>query len=205
MIRTLCGDLPCPTEAEIPQMLPYETEIYRNIFISLPFSPKVRETTFGREKDCPCSFAGTPPYIHFWHVSLPTPLHTEYKYSLENSKHSSIHDAVLGGSQQVAVTGGPDSNSRFVCKGATVRGSRRKSSGLGEPQFLSLPGSNQSHLLPSDWQGLSCGVLNRWRRMRQVSRAPGSESCSLQAKRQTADLKRTKPNSMHVYMCWEEE
>lgn len=118
------------------QMLAHETEIYRNIFISLPFSPKVRETTFGREKDCPCSFAGTPPYTHFWHVSLPTPLHTEHKHSLENSKHSSIHDAVLGGSQQVAVTGGPDSNSRFVCKGATVRGSRRKSSGLGEPQFL---------------------------------------------------------------------
>lgn len=104
---------------------------YTKIYFSPPHppSPKVRETTFRREKDCPCSSAGTPPYIH----SLPTPLHTEYKHSLENSKHSSIHDAVLGGSQQVAVTGGPDSNGRFVCKGAQVRGSRSKSSGLGEP------------------------------------------------------------------------
>lgn len=33
----------------------------------------------------------------------------------------------------MAVTGGPDSNGRFVCKGAEVRGSKSISSGLGEP------------------------------------------------------------------------
>lgn len=32
----------------------------------------------------------------------------------------------------MAVTGGPDSNGRFVCKETQVRGSRSKSSGLGE-------------------------------------------------------------------------
>lgn len=36
-------------------------------------------------------------------------------------------------------------------------------------------------LVPSCGQGLRCGVLNRWSRILQVSLAPGSESCSLQA------------------------
>lgn len=38
-----------------------------------------------------------------------------------------------------------------------------------------------AHLLLSCWQGFSCGVLKRCSRIRQVRRAPGSESCSLQA------------------------
>lgn len=161
------GDLPWPTEAEIPQTLPYETEIYRNILFPTPI-PKVRETTFGREKHCPCSSAGTPPYIHFWHLSLPTPLHTEYKHSLENSKHSSIHDAVLGGSQQVAVTGGPNSNGRFVCKEAQVRGGRSKSGALEEP--VSITAWLQSKSLTS----IRLARIELWR-LEQVEKDSASE------------------------------
>lgn len=49
----------------------------------------------------------------------------------------------------MAVTGGPDSNSRFVCKGATGRGSRRKSSGLGGRATVSLAAWLQSESLTS--------------------------------------------------------
>lgn len=60
-------------------------------------------------------------------------------------------------------------------------------------------------LFPSDWQGLSCGVLNRWRRIRQVSLAPGSESCSLQANKHKPINKDSRsekePNrTAHVYV-----
>lgn len=41
---------------------------------------------------------------------------------------------------------------------------------------------------PSWGTGLRCGVLKRCSRILQVSRAPGSESCSLQAEEKTENL-----------------
>lgn len=55
----------------------------------------------------------------------------------------------------------------------------------GSPQAHSVCSGGRllypAHLLPSCWHGFSCGVLNRCSKIRQVRRAPGSESCSLQA------------------------
>lgn len=62
---------PGPTEAETPQILPYGTEIYFSP--SPPPERSERPPSEGR-KTVPCSLAGTPPYTHFWHHSLPTPV-----------------------------------------------------------------------------------------------------------------------------------
>lgn len=48
----------------------------------------------------------------------------------------------------MAVTGGPDSNSRFVCKGATVRGKQKKKQRVGRAT-VSLAAWLQSESLTS--------------------------------------------------------
>ena len=62
---------PGPTEAATPQILPYGTEIYFP-----PSSPPQRSEgpPSGERKTVLCSLAGAPPYTHFWHHSLPTPI-----------------------------------------------------------------------------------------------------------------------------------
>ena len=150
-IPMLCGDLPQSHRSSTPQILPYGTETY----FPPSYPPEMSDRPpLGGRKTVLCSLAGAPPYTHFWHHSFYP--HTKYKHSLENSKHSSIHDAVLGGSQQVAVTGGADSYSRLVWwRELKSGGSQSRNSG-GRVATLSLAAwLGWSHLLPSDWQGLS--------------------------------------------------
>lgn len=90
----------------------------RNVFFTLLSSPKSEDHLQEGERLSlvveltlhSIYTSGTTPFLP------PTP--TKYKHSLENSKHSSIHDAVLGGSQQVAITGGADSDCRLVWRGS---------------------------------------------------------------------------------------
>lgn len=69
-IRILCGD---PPQTHRSSNSPSPALWNRNILPSLLSSLKVRETTFRRETVL-CSLAGTPPYTHFWHHYLPTPI-----------------------------------------------------------------------------------------------------------------------------------
>lgn len=69
MIRTVCGDLPCPTEAEIPQMLPYETEIYLS---PSPFLQRPERPPLGGRKTVPVVLLALHP-IHTSGMSLFLP------------------------------------------------------------------------------------------------------------------------------------
>lgn len=71
-IRTVYGDLPWPTEAKIPQTLPYETEIYRNILLPTPFLQRSERPPLGWRKTVPVvSLALHPIYTSGMSLSLP--------------------------------------------------------------------------------------------------------------------------------------
>lgn len=102
---------------------------------------------------------------------------TQHENGLQHGKHGSHHDAVLRSGQQVSVAGRSDAHCGFVC------GQKHYSQFCGYILWVEMGcvRSKLPDLVPSCGQGLRCGVLNRWSRILQVSLAPGSESCSLQA------------------------
>jgi len=107
-------------------------------------------------------------------------IHTQHKYSFEDSENRSHNYAVLGGSEKMSVTRRPDTNwgkSWQKVRLSAVR-SRQK---CNETMVKCSSLSSLPVLTPSWGTGLRCGVLKRCNRIRQVSLAPGSESCSLQA------------------------
>lgn len=143
---------PKPTEAATPQILPYRTEIY---FPPSSPPPKGRETTF-RRKTVLCSLAGTPPYTHFWHHSLPTPIpSTNTALRTANTAPSTMRfweAASRWRSQEDRIP-----TVGLSAEGAQIRGSKsRNGRGWGSRAFY-CPDANSDpgHLLPSDWQGLS--------------------------------------------------